>query len=94
MNTSLIKKSLFRLPKLFLGFLVIAFGTVLTIESNLGMNPWGTFHQGVSLNTNVTFGVVSQVTGIVIILFSLVLRIYPGIGTILNMFLSASSSML
>jgi len=86
MNYTVTKKAFKELPRLLIGFLIISFGTVLTIQSNMGLNPWGTFHQGVSAQTGTTFGFVSQITGIIIILFSLFLKIYPGIGTLLNMF--------
>lgn len=74
-----------KLVQLFLGFFIIAIGTVLNLKSNLGMNPWGAFHQGVALNTPLSFGQVSQLTGLIIILLSLFIKIRPGIGTILNM---------
>lgn len=73
--------------KLILGFIVISLGTNLTLHSNLGMNPWGTFHQGISLISPLTFGQVSQLTGLVIIALSLFIGIRPGIGTVLNMIL-------
>jgi uncharacterized membrane protein YczE len=69
-----------------LGFIIIAIGTNLTLYANLGLNPWGTFHQGVSHITGLTFGVVSQLTGILIIILSLTIKIYPGIGTLFNMY--------
>lgn len=79
------KKTIFRLPKLMFGFIIIAIGINLTIYANMGLNPWGTFHQGISSITGIRFGTVSQLTGIVIILLSLLIKLYPGLGTILNM---------
>lgn len=87
MNYINLKRTFNHLPKLFLGFIIIAIGTNLTIYANLGLNPWGTFHQGVSNITGLTFGVVSQLTGILIIMLSLTIKIYPGIGTLFNMYL-------
>ncbi len=86
MNIVVIKKTLRNIPKLMLGFVIIAIGINLTIYANLGLNPWGTFHQGLASISGLTFGVVSQLTGIVIIALSLFIKIYPGIGTLLNMF--------
>ncbi len=74
-----------RIFRLFIGFFTIATGTQLTLHSELGMNPWATFHQGVAMNTALSFGQVSQLTGLVIILLSLLIKIRPGIGTVLNM---------
>lgn len=85
MNSSALIKTYKNVPKLLFGFLIIALGINLSLYADLGTNPWGTFHQGVSRITPFTFGQVTQLTGVVIILLSLVIRIYPGIGTILNM---------
>jgi uncharacterized membrane protein YczE len=86
MDRVVIKKTLRNLPKLMFGFVIIAIGINLTLYADLGLNPWGTFHQGIASISGLSFGVVSQITGIVIILFSLFIKIYPGIGTLLNMF--------
>lgn len=86
MNINNLKRTWDRLPKLVLGFIIIAIGTNLTLYANLGLNPWGTFHQGVTNITGLTFGVVSQLTGLLIIILSLTIKIYPGIGTLFNMY--------
>jgi len=86
MNFIALKKVIINLPKLMLGFMIIAIGINLTIYADMGLNPWGTFHQGISRITHLTFGIVTQLTGIFIIVMSLFIKIHPGIGTILNMF--------
>ncbi len=84
--TKELKLILARLPKLFLGFLIISIGITLMLTADLGMNPWGTFHSGISLKTGMTFGRASQLTGISIIILGLFIKVYPGVSTILNMF--------
>lgn len=79
------KQLIGRYALLIFGFAVIALGTTLTLYSELGMNPWGTFHQGVAKVTGLSFGTISQLTGLAVILFSLFFKIYPGVGTVLNM---------
>ncbi len=74
------------LLQLFLGFFLIALGVVFMRYSSLGLNPWGTFHDGVSKLTGIRFGTVTQLTGLSIVLFSMLLKIYPGVGTLLNMY--------
>lgn len=71
---------------LFLGFFLIALGTVLMLHANLGMNPFGTFHQGIAIKTGLSFGVVSQLTGLLFILLAFIFKIYPGVATLLNMY--------
>lgn len=75
-----------KIPGLLLAFIVCAFGISQMKNLNLGMNPWGTFHIGLSYKTGLEFGTISQLVGFIIILISLFLKIYPGLGTILNMF--------
>lgn len=74
-----------RLPMLLLGFAVIAIGVQIMITTGLGLNPWGIFHSGLARITGVTFGRATQITGLTIILLGSLLKILPGIGTILNM---------
>lgn len=81
-----IKYIALRLPKLFLGFFIIACGIVLMLNSDLGMNPWGTLHSGISMKFGITFGRVTQLTGITIIILGLFIKVYPGVATILNMY--------
>ncbi|MDK2918749.1 MAG: uncharacterized protein PWQ37_1482 [Candidatus Petromonas sp.] len=86
MNVIEIKRYLKKLPKLFFGFSLCSLGILLMLYSDLGMNPWGIFHQGLSLQTGLTFGRISQLTGLVVILISIPLGIIPGFATILNMY--------
>lgn len=75
-----------RIIQLFLGFFLIALGVVLMRYAGLGLNPWSTFHDGISKLTGIKFGTVTQLTGLTIIIVSAFLKIYPGIGTLLNMY--------
>lgn len=67
------------------GLFVLAAGIVSILKANLGMGPWSVFHVGLTYHVPITLGRVTQIVGLIIIAFSLVLQIYPGIGTILNM---------
>lgn len=80
------KKIIFVILKLFTGFFMIGLGVYLMRIANIGLNPWSTFHTGISLQTGLKFGTVSQLTGLTIVIISLFMKIYPGIATILNMF--------
>lgn len=75
-----------RLPKLMLGFVLIAFGTNIMKASKLGLNSWGAFNEGLTVITGISFGRINQVIGIIILLVAIMIKIYPGIGTILNMY--------
>lgn len=69
-----------------MGFIIIAIGTNMTRYSQLGLNPWGTLHEGISIVTGISFGRVTQLTGVFVLFMSLFIKLYPGIGTLLNMF--------
>lgn len=85
MNNLLIN-DLKKIPRAMVGFLIMAFGTYLIKTMNVGMSPWDTLFLGVEGVTQVSFGVITQVFGLIIIGVSMLLKVYPGIGTVLNMF--------
>ena len=74
-----------KLPKLFTGFIFASIGITLMITAGIGMNPWGTFTSGLVNITGLSFGRLSQLIGFIIILGSLPIKSFPGIGTLLNM---------
>lgn len=54
------------------------------IRSDLGLPPWDVFHQGVSLHTPLSIGVVTILTSFVVLLGWIPLRERPGFGTLAN----------
>ena len=73
-----------RLIQLYPGLVLYGLSMALMIRSNLGLNPWDVFHQGVGDRTPLSFGTVAIVTGAVVLLLWIPLRQRPGIGTISN----------
>lgn len=76
-----------RFIRLIIGISLFAIGIVFTINANLGIAPWDTFHQGVSLLSNITFGQASIIVGLSILILNFFLKEHIGIGTILNIFI-------
>lgn len=72
--------------QIMVGLFVFATGIVSILKANLGMGPWDVFHVGVTHHIPLTLGRVNQIVGLSIILLSAFLSIYPGVGTVLNMF--------
>jgi uncharacterized membrane protein YczE len=70
-----------------LGLFLMALGVALTLRAGLGLGPWDVLHQGISRHTPLTFGQASEVSGASVILVGLLLRVRPGLGTVLNMLL-------
>lgn len=69
-----------------IGFFLCSLGMIMMLTAGLGAGPWVTFHKGLSILTGLSFGRMSQIVGLIIILVGAYLNIAPGIGTILNMF--------
>jgi len=81
----LLKRDLLKMPILILGFSLLSLGMILTKKAGLGMSSWGVLHQGVSLNTGISFGWVTLYLGMIILVLSVIfLKSKVGIGTIIN----------
>jgi uncharacterized membrane protein YczE len=69
------------------GVFIISMGSCLMIQSHLGLPPWDVLHWGLTKTFGLTFGVWSQIMGLLLIVVTmLITKKRPGIGTILNMF--------
>lgn len=75
-----------KVPLLIIYFALYAFGIWLTKEAYLGMGPWNCFNEGLANYINLSFGQLSQLIGIVLLVFAMLFRMYPGIGTLINIF--------
>ncbi|TCB97971.1 hypothetical protein E0H26_10255 [Micromonospora zingiberis] len=73
-----------RLLQLFVGLLLYGFSMALMVRSELGLNPWDVFHQGVSRLTQLSMGTVVIAVGVLVLLAWIPLRQRPGIGTLAN----------
>lgn len=71
-------------PKLILGLFLCGFGIVTMLQSNIGLDPWGTLNAGLVIVTPVTFGQWSQIIGLGIIFATFFMEVVPGIATLLN----------
>ncbi len=76
-----------RLFILLCGLFVCALGIMTTYRSGMGLGPWDVLHKGVSLHTPLSFGQASIVVGAIVIVVGLLLKVWPGVGTLLNMLL-------
>lgn len=76
-----IKKAL----KLIIGLFTYALGLVLCIHADIGLAPWDAFGIGVSKASGISYGNVSIITGIaILIVLVLVFKEKIGFATILN----------
>lgn len=73
------------ITRMTLGFFLCACGTVMAINSNLGLSPWDVFHQGLTKVTSLTIGQASIIVGVFIVVIASMLGVKIGLGTIANM---------
>ncbi len=73
-----------RLPRLVFGILLLGAGIALVLEAELGVAPWDVFHQGIADRTGLSFGLVTVLVGLVVLLAWIPLRQRMGLGTIVN----------
>lgn len=75
-----------RIARLFAGLTAYSVGITLTVQANIGLSPWDTFHQGLAFKTGMTFGVASIVVSAIIVAFIVLFKEPLGIGALLNVF--------
>jgi len=69
---------------LCLGLTLFGLGEGLLIVSFTGASPWSVLAQGISLNIDLSIGIITLFISIGVLIFWLPLNQKPGIGTILN----------
>jgi uncharacterized membrane protein YczE len=79
-----------RLPQLFCGLALYAVSMAMQIRSGLGLNPWDVLHEGLTKQTPLSFGVVTGITGAIVLLLWIPLRQRPGVGTVANVLVIAA----
>lgn len=73
--------------QLIAGLLLFGVSLALLVRSELGLDPWDVFHQGLSIATGLSIGVCTIAAGVVVLLLWIPLRQHPGIGTVANVLL-------
>jgi uncharacterized membrane protein YczE len=66
------------------GLICFGFGVALMVQAGLGLSPWESLHQGISIHTGIPIGTVSILLGVPILALWLPLGERPGVGTLLN----------
>ena len=66
------------------GLTLFGLGEGLLIVSFTGASPWSVLAQGISLNVNLSIGVITLLISIVVLILWIPLGQKPGIGTIFN----------
>ena len=80
-----------RLPQLFAGLWLYGASMAMQIRATLGLDPWDVLHEGLTRRTGLSFGLITAITGVLVLLAWIPLRQKPGVGTIANVVLIAVS---
>ena len=73
-----------KLFQVMIGTTLLGGGISLNFLGNLGLGPWGAFHDGLSKITGISYGTAIILTGVFVTFLWIPLKQKPGIGTILN----------
>lgn len=76
--------------QVFSGTSLIGIGISLNYLANLGLGPWGVFHDGLSKTLGISYGKTIIITGVAVLLLWIPLKQKPGLGTIVDIFLVGS----
>lgn len=64
------------------------------VQAQIGLDPWTVFAQGLSVQTGVGIGWITNLVGLLVLLLWIPLRQRPGIGTLANILLVGTSMQL
>ena len=76
---------------LITGLFFFGLGEAIIIGSGSGVSPWTVLAQGISTKTDLSVGTTTFLISITILIFWMPLKQVPGIGTILNAIIIAST---
>ncbi len=76
-----------QLFQVIFGTSLIGVGISLNYLANLGLGPWGVFHDGLSKTIGITYGRTIIITGVAVMLLWVPLKQKPGLGTLIDIFL-------
>lgn len=80
-----------RLLQLLIGLALFGAGCAIMVRAGIGLDPWTVFAEGVSKQTGIGIGWVTNIVGFLVLLLWIPLRQKPGIGTIANILLVGTS---
>ncbi|RAK67518.1 YczE/YyaS/YitT family protein [Phenylobacterium kunshanense] len=80
-----------RLTQLLIGLYLYGASMAFLLRAGLGLDPWDVFHQGLSHHVGLSFGMLVNLVGAVVLLLWIPLRQRPGVGTVANVLVIGTS---
>jgi uncharacterized membrane protein YczE len=83
-----------RIAQLLIGLFLYGIAIALMVRAGIGVSPWDVLTQGVSKQSGLSFGLVTNLIGAAVLLLWIPIRQRPGVGTVLNVLLIGPSAQL
>ena len=80
-----------RITQLLVGLVLYGAGCAIMVRAGIGLDPWTVFAQGLSRQTGIGIGWITNIVGFLVLLLWIPLRQRPGIGTVANILLVGTS---
>ncbi|WP_314854007.1 hypothetical protein [uncultured Microbacterium sp.] len=80
-----------RIVQLLVGLVLYGAGCAIMVRAGIGLDPWTVFAQGISRQTGVGIGWVTNIVGFLVLLLWIPMRQRPGLGTVANILLVGTS---
>jgi uncharacterized membrane protein YczE len=77
---------------LITGLFLYGIALAMLVQGSLGLAPWNTLASGLVEITGISFGMMTNLIGLVVLLIWIPLRQRPGVGTVLNVLLVGTSA--
>lgn len=81
-----------RVIHLLVGLFLYGFSIGMMVRAGIGTGPWDVLTQGVSLQTGLSFGLITNAIGAIVLLLWIPLRQKPGLGTVVNVLVIGPSA--
>ena len=81
-----------RATQLVVGLFLYGFAIALIVRAAIGVSPWDVLTQGIVAQTGLSFGLVTNIVGGLVLLLWIPIRQKPGVGTVLNVLLVGPSA--
>jgi uncharacterized membrane protein YczE len=81
-----------RFLQLLLGLFLYGIGISLMVRAGVGIAPWDVLTQGLSKQSGLSFGLLTNLIGLAVLLLWIPIRQKPGLGTVLNVLLIGPSA--
>ncbi|WP_331723036.1 hypothetical protein [Nocardia sp. NBC_00511] len=89
---SLGERPLRRFPQLLVGLALYGLSLSVMVRASVGVNPWSVLYEGLQRHTPLSFGTISAVLGVLVLVLWIPLKQKPTLGTFTNIVVVGFSS--